>query len=239
MHVIVDIGNSSVKAAVFSPEGELVDRRRLRGDFAESFLSFVLPYEITACAVASVGPRHEKLLAAVKSLDPHTLIINGTTPTPLVMDYRTPETLGADRLAAAVGALTLARGQETLVVDAGSCITYDFISADGRYRGGNISLGLGMRLRALHEQTARLPLILADGECPPIGQDTETAIRSGVIRGMNLEINGYIRQLRRTYPDSRVFLTGGNASRFAQEMDVDRHDTLVELGIHTILTYNR
>ena len=154
-------------------------------------------------------------------------------------DYASPETLGADRLAAAVGAAYCCKGHDLLIVDAGTCITYDYVSAEGHYLGGNISPGLGMRLRALHEQTARLPLVNADGEIERIGSNTINAIRAGVLQGVDYEITGYIRTMMRRKPDARIFLTGGNGYRFAQETEVERNDALVEIGLNCILQYQQ
>ena len=119
-----------------------------------------------------------------------------------------------DRLAAAVGAWSIQPGHDLLVVDAGTAITYDFVSADGTYRGGNIAPGIELRLRSLHEHTGALPLVKAKGDAPMFGTDTETAIRSGVINGVRKELEGYVNELRSIYPSLLVFLTGGDAEFF-------------------------
>ena len=128
--------------------------------------------------------------------------------------YRTPHTLGVDRLAAVLGARSLQPEGHLLVVDAGTCITFDVLLADGRYIGGNISPGLSMRLAAMHAYTARLPLVDAQGELPLLGLDTPTALRSGVLRGIAYEIEGYVRRLREEYGTISTFLTGGNRLDF-------------------------
>lgn len=236
MNLVVDIGNSTAKIAVFDGR-RMVVRKRLVADMAAEIAAMADTYAVTAAACSVVGEPHADVVRCLQSIAPHFVEVRGTTPTPLVCDYRTPETLGADRLAAAVGAATLCPGAELLIIDAGTCITYDYVGADRHYRGGNISPGLGMRLRALHDQTARLPLVEAEGEMPQTGKDTLTAIRCGVVQGMDYEIVGYVRAFRHRHPQGRVFLTGGNAYRFAQECDVERNDTLVEIGLNTILEY--
>lgn len=238
MNLIVDIGNSSVKAAVFEGEA-LIQRKRLTRDVADTLAMFAEDYSIDACAYASVGTTISEVVDVLMNLAPDTLNITGKTPTPLVCDYRSPDTLGADRLAVSVAAATLAPGCELLVVDAGSCITYDYVSAEGHYLGGNISPGLGMRLRSLHEQTALLPLVSSLGEHPLRGYDTATAIRSGVLMGLEYEIEGYIRSFHHAHPEGRVFVTGGNGFRFAGELEVERNDALVEIGLNRILLHNR
>lgn len=238
MNLIVDIGNSTAKAAVFK-DGEMVLRKRLNANLEDGIAMIVEEFDIDACAYSSVGKVRPELDEAIKHMVPEVFYVTGETATPLICDYLTPETLGADRLAAAVGAAYCCPGHDLLIVDAGTCITYDYVSASGHYLGGNISLGMGMRLRALHEQTARLPLVSAEGEAPLIGRNTQQAIRTGVIRGMDYEIKSYIRDMRQQHADARVFLTGGNGYRFAQEYEVERNDALVEIGLNCILEYQR
>lgn len=238
MNLIVDIGNSTAKAAVFK-DGEMVLRKRLNANLEDGIAMIVEEFDIDACAYSSVGKVRPELDEAIKHMVPEVFHVTGETETPLICDYLTPETLGADRLAAAVGAAYCCPGHDLLIVDAGTCITYDYVSASGHYLGGNISLGMGMRLRALHEQTARLPLVSAEGEAPFIGRNTQQAIRTGVIRGMDYEIKSYIRDMRQQHADARVFLTGGNGYRFAQEYEVERNDALVEIGLNCILEYQR
>lgn len=140
--------------------------------------------------------------------------LTADTPTPLRNDYSSPRSLGMDRLAAAVGAWSMKPGHDLLVVDAGTAVTYDFVSADGVYMGGNIAPGIELRLRSLHEHTGALPLVSANGDVPLFGKDTETAIRSGVINGIRMELDGYVNQMRSIYPSVLVFLTGGDAEFF-------------------------
>ena len=240
MNLIVDIGNSTVKAAVFDGEKLLV-RRRLTGHLPDALAMLADEFHpIEACAYASVGTEMPQVEQMLRHLVPNALLrVTGLTPSPLRSAYRTPETLGADRWAAVVGAAKLLPATDLMVVDVGTCITYDYVSAEGTYQGGNISLGLGMRLRALHEQTARLPLVGVAGEAPAVGHDTPTAIRSGVLQGMACEIEGYVQRFQRLHPEGRVFLTGGNAYRFAQDYEIERNDSLVEIGLNALLEYAR
>lgn len=238
MNLIVDIGNSSAKAAVFNGN-EMVTHKRLTANMVDGIAMLTADYDIKACAFSSVGTPRPDVAQALKQMVPGALHVTGATPTPLICDYLTPDTLGADRLAAAVGAASIFPECHLLIVDAGTCITYDYVSAEGHYLGGNISLGLGMRLRALHEQTARLPLVSAEGNLETIGHDTPNAIRAGVLQGMDYEIKGYIRHMMQQHPDAHVFLTGGNGFRFAKEAEVERNDALVEIGLNCILQHNQ
>lgn len=237
MNLIVDIGNSTSKAAVFDGD-TMVARRRLGSHMADDLAMLASEYSVDACAWASVGPPHPEVKALLQQIARTTLAINGSTPTPLTCDYHTPATLGADRLAAAVGGAWIHPKTDLLIVDAGTCITYDYVSAEAHYLGGNISPGLGMRLRALQQQTARLPLVNAEGPLPDIGYDTSTAIRAGVTKGMLYEIRSYVDLFMQAHPNGHVFLTGGNAIRFAPQVTAEPCDTLVETGINQILLHN-
>jgi len=238
MNLIVDIGNSTVKAAIFDGK-TMVTRRRLSENVTDAIATLTAGYHIEACAWTSVGKPQPETEAFLNQLAERTLHVTGTTPTPLACDYRTPATLGADRLASAAGAFFLCPGRDLLVVDAGTCITCDYISSDGRYLGGNISPGLGMRLRAMNQQTARLPLVTFEEDPPAIGYDTPTALRAGAVRGLRYEVAGYVKDFRSQHPDGHVFVTGGNAPRLAQGLNAEFCDTLVETGINQILLYNR
>ncbi|MDE6801661.1 MAG: type III pantothenate kinase [Muribaculaceae bacterium] len=157
---------------------------------------------------------------------------------PLKVDYATPETLGVDRLAAAVGAAALHPGKELLVVDAGTAVTYDRVTARGHYVGGNIAPGVGMRLRALNNYTARLPLINSYGETRLWGNTTETALRSGAINGVVAEIAYYRSRL----PLGAVtVITGGWGREIASKLDfeTDYQELLVNCGLNSILNYHQ
>ncbi len=236
MNLIIDIGNSSVKLAVFDGQ-KMIHRKRVMSDVVNHVAALVDDFDVESCALSVVGQSQPDIEKALRKLVPHVLPVTGCTATPLTCDYQSPETLGADRLAAAVGAAHCCPGADLLIVDVGTCVTYDYVSADGHYLGGNISPGVGMRLVALHEQTARLPLVSAEGTLPSIGGNTAEAIRSGVLRGIDYEINGYIRQMLRQHPAARIFLTGGNGYRFAKELEVERNDALVEIGLNCILQH--
>lgn len=158
-------------------------------------------------------------------------------PLPLELDYATPQTLGEDRIAAAVGAWSLFPGQNLLVVDMGTAVTYDVVGADGHFRGGNIAPGIGMRLRSLNSFTARLPKVGGYGETPLVGFDTATAMRAGAVRGVVAEIAYYRSMLPE---NTQVVLTGGWASHVSEflEFPVTVEKCLVTKGLLSILLYN-
>ncbi len=159
---------------------------------------------------------------------------------PIGIGYATPHTLGLDRIAAAVGAHQLCPGRAVLIIDAGTCITYDLLTADGTFAGGNIAPGIELRLRSMHEHTGKLPRVAAEGETPEVGFSTETAMRAGVIWGVTHEIEGYIARFKQDYPDLFVFLTGGDAlkleAKIKSRIFVDSN--LVLTGLNRILHEN-
>jgi len=168
---------------------------------------------------------------------------------PIVNRYDTPQTLGQDRLAAAVGAKSICPNENLLIIDAGSAITYDFVSEEGEYLGGNIAPGLKMRFTMLQRMTKKLPLVEADDNelIPLFGTNTRDAIAAGVIRGVAYEVKGYMRTLREKMPHFRTFLTGGNAPYIinnvrtsrTEERELHYEKNLVLIGLNNILVYNK
>ncbi len=162
------------------------------------------------------------------------------TRLPIQNRYRTPGTLGKDRIAAVTGAYALKPSQDCLVVDAGTCITFDYLSRDGAYIGGNIAPGLRMRLRAMHEFTARLPHPGLQETEDWVGASTEEALRNGAQFGAAMELDGYIREGEARFGPLQVFLTGGDADFLAKKVKrkifVNHH--LVLFGLNQILDYN-
>ena len=239
MNLVIDIGNTVAKLAVFE-NGEPVYDEITSNTALEALSQVAERFRPEKAVVSAVVELTEEARNRIDALAIPTLFVNGETPTPAKIRYRTPETLGPDRLAAAVGAMTVRPEHNLLIIDAGTCVTYEFVTADGEYLGGNISPGLDMRLKALHEHTARLPLIAQEGQTPVIGYDTETAIRAGVVHGVRLEIEGYIRQYQEKYPELFVFLTGGSCfdfdSRLKNCIFADKY--LVPRGLNRILEYN-
>ncbi len=209
MNLIADIGNNSAKFFLFN-DGQIVLHTR-RADRSYSTIDeWKEEYDIEKAIISSVVELSPEEKEHFNTLGCPVLWFDSSIGTPLEVAYSTPGTLGSDRLAAAVGAWCETPGRNILVIDAGSAITIDFIEKSGIYRGGNISPGIKMRLKALHNFTSRLPMVDKEGETPKFGHDTETAIRSGVIRGIAHEIDGYINETREKYGEVFVFLTGGD-----------------------------
>lgn len=239
MKLIIDIGNTVAKLVAFDGD-DPVEEVRTSNESLAALGAFAAKYAFThgiVGAVREITPQAEDRLQA---LHIPLLRFTSSTPVPITNRYRTPQTLGSDRLAAAVGARSLKPGKDLLIIDAGTCVTYEVIDALGNYWGGNIAPGMHMRLRALHEFTAKLPLVEAEGAVPGMGYDTDTAIRSGVLRGMKYEIEGYIRSMRAKYPKLLVFLTGGDKINFDTTIKsiIFADKFIVPRGLNKILDYN-
>ena len=238
-NIVFDIGNTNIKYATFD-NGTMMSHGCINGH------DFNLLREKTAgqrdrnaivCSTIDINKVQKELLATISS---DILFLTHETDVPISNLYKTPKTLGMDRLAAVIGAYSQSR-TDTLVIDLGTAITYDFITNQGEYLGGNISPGIEMRLKALHDYTDRLPLVAKEGPLPYLGENTESAIRCGVIDGIRHEIEGYNSKLSLKYPNLCTFFTGGDCIYFE---NVRKNRTfadkyLVLKGLNEILTYNR
>lgn len=240
MNLVADIGNSRAKTAVFSG-GELVElittTELNRGQLEGLRDKFPGLDNAILSTVATVDP---DIISWLKTSFPYFLELSHQTPVPIRNNYLTPETLGLDRLAAAIGAQELFPGKDLLVIDTGTAVTIDLVEAGGTFAGGNISPGLRSRFRALHDFTQNLPLVTATEEEVGMGRTTEEAIHAGVINGMVLEIDGMIDLLRKQYPELQPVLTGGDALFFERRLKnrifVKFEITLI--GLNRILEYN-
>lgn len=212
--LLIDIGNTSAKVAV-ARDGEIVLFERLNGTWSETIGTLQAEYGLQRCVVSNVAGEQPELKAALQDAELPAVWIAYDTPCGL---KGVPEGYGADRLAADVGAIAQAAGHTTLVIDAGTCITYDLFLSDGTLTGGVISPGVQTRLNAMHHFTALLPQYQADTEAPVMGTDTRSAMMSSAVNGVRYEVEGYIRDLLRSYPDLRVFLTGGNEVSLPEDL---------------------
>ena len=196
MNLTIDMGNTRVKYAVF--DGGTVVSDGCSEEFDEAVIDRILAAHpgITQAIVATTRGPVDDTVALVRRRIGRCLRLSPQLPLPIRNGYTTPETLGEDRLAAAVGAASLYPGRNLLIVDFGTAITIDQVSADGVFRGGNISPGVQMRFRALHDYTAALPLCESCEDQTLLGRSTVEAIRQGVMNGIAFEIEGYIARYR-------------------------------------------
>jgi type III pantothenate kinase len=212
-HLVIDIGNSAQKIAVFE-QRNLVHTEISKSLDTEKLAQILAQYPCSHSIISSVK---QELAAVEQYLAKQTTCIrfSAETPTPIDNKYQSPETLGLDRLAAMVAVAALFPKQNTLVVDAGTCITYDMLDAQATFFGGSISPGIQMRFKALHEFTGRLPLVSFSAESTTlVGTDTLSALQSGVVNGVTAEVEGIITQYQQKYPQLNVVFCGGDANFF-------------------------
>ena len=226
--------------ALFEEYNLVEEIRTKHEELPELLASFCKNERITRAIVSSVIPIDENTEQAINRLPFPVLRMSAKLQMPFSIAYKTPETLGADRLAAVAEAYMQYPKNDLLVIDIGTAITYDFITSKGVYLGGNISPGIAMRFKALNYFTGKLPLVCEEGERVELGDTTENAIREGVLQGVSYEIEGYIRTYKNKYPHLLVFLTGGGA-KFLDNQTKSRTfaDSLLVLkGLNRILTLN-
>lgn len=239
MKAIFDIGNTSYKCGLFSGTEMIYF---FRENTLEEILDQLRPYksEITASIVATVRKLSVAQKGILNDCTWPVLWFSVHTPLPVKKIHHFPNSLGVDRLAAVIEAINLFPNKPVLVVDIGTAVTYEFISADGTYLGGNISPGIKLRFKALSDYTSALPLIDKEGPRTEIGIDTDTAIRNGVLLGLEYEIMGYIHKLRKKEPNILVFLTGGDSISFDDKLKkcIFADKFLVLRGLNRILDYN-
>lgn len=239
----IDQGNSSAKLTHFH-EGKKAAEMRSRHLTVEETADFISSARIDGAIYSSVAAFDIRLVESLRQLtDGPVVAFTHSTPLPIKTDYTNSETLGLDRVAAAVGAAEICRGRGALIADAGTALTTDIIDSEGTFLGGNISPGVGLRLRSLHNYTSRLPEVGKQGDTPVFGHDTDTAIRSGAIRGTAAEILRAFHEARRHYAAETLVLTGGDSSLLlpylAEESGKMIHEPdLVALGLNRILLFS-
>lgn len=235
MNIVVDYGNSSAKVGVFD-QYTLTQKHVF--DRADDLRTFLQNFSADHVIVSSVNVDAATICAWTPAAK--TFILDSRLPLPVQNRYATPHTLGVDRIAGVCGAHQMFPGTHCLVVDAGTCINYDFLHRDGLFLGGAISPGMAMRFEAMHTFTARLPLVKAAENVPLIGDSTETCMQSGVMHGMLQEVQGVIREYEAKFEGLRVILCGGDAPFFENKLKgfIFAVPELVLSGLNSILIYN-
>ncbi len=241
MNLIIDAGNSLLKVAVFDKNRIVHFHTAELTEFREQVkVTFEKFQGIRHAMVASVGSLAKTDLT-VLSIFCRVHILDHTYRTPFKNSYATPQTLGVDRIALATAAFYFNQNRNTLVIDAGTCITYDMLNDYGEYLGGAISPGLRMRYKALHHYTSKLPL-LEQKEFPDfIGNTTENSIHSGVVNGVSHEIDGVIAQYTARFEDLTVILTGGDVQFLSKRLKntIFAHSDFLLEGLNYLLEYNK
>ena len=239
MNLVIDIGNTLTKIAVFD-KGEMVFFDKYSNPGVADIHNIITTYpDISAAIMGSVSGFSAEAKAYIESRIP-LLVLESETSLPIRINYRTPASLGVDRIAGAVAANALYPDNNVLVIETGTCITYDLVDELGIYQGGSISPGIGLRFHALHNFTSKLPLVEPEPDTALIGTTTESSIRSGVINGIKAEVEGIILQYEGIYKNLTVIISGGNLNYFDKNLknNIFAVPNIVLSGLNIILEFN-
>ncbi len=240
MKLILDIGNTRGKAAVFEKdtikEILVFNKKEIVSEIKKILKKYKIKDSIISAVSTLSSEEIEVLHASLELIE-----LNYATKIPFSNLYETPKTLGVDRIALASYAVSMYPNSNVLLIDAGTCVTFDFVNFKKEYIGGAISPGLKMRYQSLHNYTSKLPLLNSKEPKNFIGKNTEECIHSGIVNGLCNEIDGIIAQYKNKFRDLTVVLTGGDTIFLAKQLksDIFANPNLVLEGLHKILTYNR
>jgi len=238
MQLIIDVGNTRVKAAIFEGDVLKVKHDFALKNFSKEIVELASLYSVKKAIISSVGKLSNDQARAVQLRFP-TTILNHKTALPFKNDYSTPETLGVDRIALMAAFARQYPNKNGLVIDVGTCITFDFMDSKRSYKGGAISPGIRLRYESLHNLTAHLPLLEKQMPKSIIGTSTSESIHSGVVQGVVSEIDGVIDQYITHFFVDTVILTGGDAQFLAKRLknSIFAHSNFLLEGLNYILTY--
>ncbi|WKK66194.1 type III pantothenate kinase [Lutimonas zeaxanthinifaciens] len=239
MNLVIDIGNTQIKVAVFEDTILLYKDQFPAEQIVSKIISLTEQYDIQRSIVSHVSSIAPMLWKELEGLL-KPLKLNHDTLVPFENKYLTPKTLGVDRIALMAGAVNQFPKTNVLVIDAGSCITFDFLNEYGSYFGGDISPGILMRYKAVNHFTANLPLLEKTEHIPDNGNSTENAIHRGVLNGVIQEIEGVISQYRTNYQKLTVVLTGGDTIFLAKNIksSIFAIPNFLLEGLNSILIHN-
>ena len=239
VNLIIEQGNTMLKIAVFE-DGRITAVSLKAHQETSGIWEMFDQYQPEQGIMSSVTGRDESLIRALQAKMPQFIWLDEKTPVPVRIEYETINTLGKDRIAAVAGASYLQPRRNCLVIDAGTAITYELLTAEGIYKGGNISPGMTTPFLALNHFTGQLPLVKRQEEVPFIGTSTESAILAGVVNGIVYEMDGYIEAMKSKFEDIFVFLTGGHANYFEKRLKnhIFAEPNLLLIGLNRILEYN-
>jgi type III pantothenate kinase len=239
MDLIIDLGNTNKKLALFQ-NGKLAELHLLPDFTTKLIRDFIKRHPVIEhCILASVID-HPASFNRFLGEQFNFIELDENTPLPIKNLYRQSKTLGKDRLAAAVAGAAIFPGKNVLVINMGSCITYDFMNDCNEYLGGAISPGMQMRFQALNTFTAKLPLVTHKKTVELIGTDTENSVLSGVLNGINFEIEGTVAWYRKKYSGLKVILSGGDMIYFDKRLKISIFavPNVVLQGLYQILAFN-
>ncbi|MDP2069025.1 MAG: type III pantothenate kinase [Lutibacter sp.] len=239
MNLIIDVGNTRIKTAVFDSSKLIHTESITKESFDSDVIEIIKKYQCSNAIISSVGSLKNTQIAKLHA-EINLIELNYNIKVPFLNKYTTPKTLGVDRIALVSSAISKYPNKNVLIIDAGTCITYDYINNEGIYYGGAISPGLQMRYKALNVFTEKLPLLEASEKFELVGNSTETSIHSGVLNGVINEIDGIINQYRKKNTDLTVVLTGGDVNFLSNRLKngIFANPNFLLEGLNTILTYN-
>ena len=241
MNLVIDVGNTFVKLAVFN-QAKLVFNSCIEiVNIKESIFHLKKKYkQINRAIISSVGKLESEDTEYIKKHF-NVFILNAKTKLPFVNKYKTPNTLGIDRIALVCASVNQFPKNNTLIIDAGTCITYDFITSKNEYLGGAISPGIQMRYKSLNNLTANLPLLKTETPDNIIGNSTNKSIHSGVVYGVLNEIDGVIAEYKLKFSDLTIILTGGDTNFLSKELksSIFANSNFLLEGLNHILQFNR
>jgi len=239
MNLVIDIGNTRIKIAVFDHTSLVYTDNFQASDVLSKIKGLTKKFKISDVILSHVTNIDKELLNQLRAFF-KVMILNHDTKLPFINNYLTPKTLGVDRLALVAGAVSQFPKENVLVIDAGSCITYDFVNTKTEYFGGSISPGIEMRYKAVNAFTANLPLLSPEVQIPSQGNSTENAIHRGILNGIVNEIDGTIAQYREENLNLTVVLTGGDANFLANNIksSIFAIPNFLLEGLNSILIHN-
>ena len=239
MNLVIDIGNTKVKAAVFE-----LDRIELcvvldENHFLKYLKEILKNHKITQCILSSVKETNLEFINELQKI-PFFISLDFSTKVPFKNLYSTPKTLGVDRMALVAASVCLYPQKNCLIIDAGTCITYDFINSKNEYLGGSISPGIDMRYKSLYNHTSKLPKLAKNNVFNLIGASTSESIHSGVINGTVNEIKGVVGQYEQNFHDLTIVLTGGDTKFLFKQLKngIFANQNFLLHGLNKILTFN-
>jgi type III pantothenate kinase len=240
INLCIDWGNTNVKAAIFDNDNLVKQFTFSEETVLEKVSSLIEAYNPVKAILCSVVHNDDELVSLVKSKIKSAIKLDGYTRTPINNAYLSADSLGPDRLALVCGAHAMYPDKNNLVISLGTCITYNLMQKNKTFRGGAISPGMQMRLKAMNTFTEKLPETTVEGDLVLLGYDTETCMRSGAIFGMAAEIEGMIREYESKYPDFNAILTGGDGPFFATKIKskIFADPDILLKGLNLILNYN-
>lgn len=249
VQLIIDIGNTRVKAALFEGEHLIMNWLEHHDGSSASLrelaqkLKSQISFEVHSSIISSTTDTGTKVFVEkFNDVDMH--LLSHTSILPISLHYNTPNTLGKDRIAAAVGGRSHFEKKDLLIIDLGSCITIDFICSQGNYQGGYILPGLMMRMKSMSKFTGNLPEIeyesVVNADLEEVGKTTESSMTKGVLQGIVFELEGFISMFKTNHPELVVILTGGDATFFESKLksEIFVDPLLVFKGLRKILSVN-